>query len=638
MRILGLDVETTKAPILHPWMKGALLVAVGLVDEAGRRKTWVFNHNDLETNINQRQLVVDIQAEIDKADMLVGHNLKFDLNWMRYAGINFNHCKLWCTMVVEYLLRGQRMGKLKLADLSRQYLNTDKIDRVATFWEAGWETTEIPLKVLLPYLEQDCINALAIYQRQAQQVKEKNMTALVAVQNELIRFLSAIECSGMKFDLNVAESHVKEISDSIVEKDTELQMEFGWDTNLDSNDELSVALYGGTLKRDGLEGVIRELKDRSKYYQRKCIVKTPIEGVGFTPPKNTELIKEGFYSTDKGTIKRLKAGNKRLKKIKELLIERSKEKRALETLVGKDRSDDKGLINKVQPDGCLHGSYNQTITVTGRLSSSNPNKQNLPSKGTSPIKQSIIPRYDWILNADASQVEWRAGAFLSQDRVMIQEILDGADIHTDNAINFFGANPKDPNFDEIRTIAKIMTFRLLYGGSAYGFYMDSKMPNYSKKRWEEIVEAFKDKYKGLIAWQNKNISSVYRNKGLLYSPTGRIFRITQDPKKGYNKSQICNYPVQALATADIMPLAMNIIYRELYIKRQVKSLMIGQVHDSIVFDAVEEELKKIAQLCVTVFRKLPKYIEQMWGFKFNVPLDSDCEYGQNYGEMQTLEL
>lgn len=264
------------------------------------------------------------------------------------------------------------------------------------------------------------------------------------------------------------------------------------------------------------------------------------------------------------------------------------------------------------------------------------NGQNLPRKGASPIKKSIVPRFDWILNADLSQIEWRAAAFLSQDPVMLQEIYDDIDCHADNATGFFGVKPEDKKFDEVRTTAKIMTFRLLYGGSAYGFYMDQQMPNFSQKRWEQIVNAFREKYKGLVAWQQNNMRKVYQQKGILRNPTGRKFDITMG-KKGYNRRQVCNYPVQSFATADITPLAMTIIHREMR-KHNVKSLMIGQVHDSIVFDVVEEELHRLAKLCVYVFESLPKYIEELWGFKFNVPLTGDVEYGKDYGSLKKLEV
>jgi DNA polymerase I-like protein with 3'-5' exonuclease and polymerase domains len=143
MRTLALDVETTKAPYLHPWQDESELVIVGLADETGWRKTWVFNHDEKVETQTQREMIDEIQHIIMTANRIVAHNLKFDINWMNEIGISYGHAKLWCTQVTEYLLNSQRIGDLSLADLSKKYLNIHKIDRVKTMWDAGYETTEI---------------------------------------------------------------------------------------------------------------------------------------------------------------------------------------------------------------------------------------------------------------------------------------------------------------------------------------------------------------------------------------------------------------------------------------------------------------------------------------------------------------
>lgn len=636
MRTIGLDVETTKVPRHHPWIEGALLVAVGIADETGYTKTWVFNHDDPSLACaKQGDMLVEIQDEIKSAGRIVGHNLKFDLNWMNLIGIDYSSCKLYCTMVTEYLLRGQKRGGLSLSDLSPYYGLPDKIDMVKTFWDAGYETTEIPLKILLPYLEQDCLNTLAIFQRQEPKIIAAGQVQLVKIQNETTRTLSNIEFNGMVFNRSTAERHVEDVKQKLAIVDTELKLAFGWDVNLNSGDELSVALFGGVLKREGTEWVSRELKNETKYYERKCIIDKTMQGIGFDVPEGAELKKEGYFSTDKNILKQLKSKSKKHKAVKQWVLDRSQLSKALETFVGD--GVDKGLISKIRPDGRIHSSYNQCVTITGRLSSSNPNGQNLPRNNTSPIKQCIEPRNDWIMNADLKQIEWRAAAWLSQDKVMIKEILENVDVHADNAINFFKARPGVPSFDGLRTDAKVMTFRLIYGGSSYGFFMDQSMPRFSKRTWDEIVENFWDKYRGLKAWQDRNLAYVNSHEGLLVSPTKRIFHIQRDKKGGYSRRQVCNYPVQSLATADIMPMAMCLI--GFYMKtRGMRSLMIGQVHDSIVFDVFDYEMEDLAKLCISVFKSLPMHLERMFGFKFNVPLDGDIEVGRTYGSLEKLKL
>lgn len=635
---VGLDVETTKKPYLHPWQKEAYLVQVGLVNEQGQKKVWTFNHEELIDHRPQREMINEIQKEIDQCIRIVGHHLKFDLNWMRYLGIDFSQKKLFCTQVAEYLLLGQRgLGKLDLASLSKKYLQVDKIDRVKIFWDAGYETSEVPLNILTPYLEQDCFNALAIYQKQVPLINQMNLNALVAIQMETVRVLSEIECNGMYFDVDIAQEHIQKITEELKRMDFELRDIIDIpDIQLDSNHELSAALFGGVIKREVQELYSKKFKYKIAVRTRKCILETKVKGLGFKPLKNTETAFKGVYQTNKDVIKLLPARNQNQKKVKALLIERSKLAKALATLITADGKG--GLINLVMADGCVHSSYNMTVTKTGRLSSSNPNGQNIPREGTSPIKLAIKPRFDYILECDLSQIEWRGVAYLSQDQVMIAEIIAGEDPHTNNAVAFFGADPnKEKEFKELRTTAKIMTFRLIYGGSAYSFFMDQKMPSYTLKKWRGIVNNFYRKYKGLKAWQDENIRKVTRNKGRLVNPTGRMFRFFRDDKGGYRPQQIKNFPVQSFSTADLMPLAMIVIYKK-FKEAGFKSKIILQVHDALVFDVLKSERDQIARLCLEVFKDLPKYVDHFWGIKMNVPIKGDADCGPTWAEVKELKL
>ncbi|NIT60564.1 MAG: hypothetical protein GWN00_31490, partial [Aliifodinibius sp.] len=238
---MAIDVETSKDPVMFPWQEGSFVVAIGIALETGFRKSWVFNHNESQlysiANIKgvgnlrqfdcQQDMLTEIQLYLNMVHRLVGHNLKFDLNWLHLLGLDTSHLKYWCTQVTEYLLRGQReIGRLKLTDLSKQYLNIDKIDRVKMMWDAGYETSDIPLNILIPYLEQDCINPLAIYQRQVPKVKEEGLQHIVTLQNETTRIWSAIECNGMGFDLETARNYAKDLSEELEDIDYHLHKAF----------------------------------------------------------------------------------------------------------------------------------------------------------------------------------------------------------------------------------------------------------------------------------------------------------------------------------------------------------------------------------------------------------------------------
>jgi DNA polymerase I-like protein with 3'-5' exonuclease and polymerase domains len=238
--------------------------------------------------------------------------------------------------------------------------------------------------------------------------------------------------------------------------------------------------------------------------------------------------------------------------------------------------------------------------------------------------------------ADLAQLEWRMAAWLSQDPVAMREILDGVDCHLSNAITFFG----DAKY---RQDAKIFTFRLLYGGGAYAFFMDPKMPDFTLKKWNDIERQYKQKYHVLTRWQEMNIIQVGQDKGWLYSPTGRIYRIPMEEHKKfkgtwiYKETCIKNYPVQGGATGDIVPLAMNEIDYRLRQEplRCMSTDWMGQVHDSCLFDTIPQDVKWVAMTCINVFEDLPLIIKDTWGLDFNLPMTGEATWGPNYGDQTT---
>lgn len=626
MRVVGVDWETTRAPTMHPWQAGAYPVLFGMAYD-GEYVEYVFNHVEADP-VPQADLVRQIQGRIDAADLLVAHNMKFDLNWMSAVGIDTSRVRLYCTQVAEYIIRGQARQEYSLEYLSRFYRIPPKVDRVKTFWEAGYQTDEIPLRILSQYLRRDCTNTLLIYRRQRELIRQLGLGKMITLEMEKLRVLSDIERNGMRVNREQAMQHVDQLRRKLEEIDREIYTMAGREYNLSSPDELSAMLYGGVIKSEGVEEYEVILKSGvRKRKTRRVVVETPVKGMGFKPPAGSALQKPGYYSTSKDTLARLRPRTDRQSLMLVLLQDRSKVQKALETFLGEKEGS--GIISKICADGCIHPQFLQTVTRTGRLSSISPNGQNIPRKGTSPVKSIFIPKYDLIGNADLSQLEWRVAAYLSQDPVAIHEIKSGVDYHRENAIKFFG----DAQF---RTDAKVFGFRLLYGGTAYGMFMDSKMPKFPLSKWERIVEEYYTKYSRLRQWQTENIAAVIRNKGWLRLPSGRI--LTFDRREGtYSEKQIKNYPVQAFATADIMPLAMVVIAKRMR-RDGYRSHMICQVHDSIVFDVVRDELDNLARLCVGTFRELPDLMRQFWGIDFNVPLDGEFEAGPDYGSLSKYDI
>ena len=211
------------------------------------------------------------------------------------------------------------------------------------------------------------------------------------IQMEFLHSLTDMELNGLSFDQDKANSIISEYtekSDAINSRLLEIAGEPR--LNLSSGQQLSAFLYGGEVKLTWKEWVVQELKVRpeSRYYEKKFEETVTLEGVGFVPLPKSQMADERYYSTSKDTISLLKAKTKLQKEVQSLLIEISKYQKIIETLKG--AKEDSGLLNKIQMDGKIHPSFNNARTKTGRLSSSDPNGQNMPRGNTSPIKECII--------------------------------------------------------------------------------------------------------------------------------------------------------------------------------------------------------------------------------------------------------
>lgn len=232
-----------------------------------------------------------------------------------------------------------------------------------------------------------------------------------------------------------------------------------------------------------------------------------------------------------------------------------------------------------------------------------------------------------IIDADLSSLEYKVAAQLSGDPVMIAEICNGLDPHGSNATLFFG----DIKY---RQEAKVFTFRILYGGSAYAFYMDQNMPNFPLSQWEGIVEAYYAKYKGLKKWQQDNFRLVTQ-QGWYSTFSNRRFKFYK--KNGeYSWPSVCNYAVQSCATADIVPLVLcNLLPQVKLISPEIK--MINQVHDSIVFDCPDKHVDEVCELCLKTFEDIPQLVKEHYDYNWVVPMSGECKYGQDWSDMLTYK-
>jgi len=624
-RTCYLDVETSKTPYHYPWSSNSFLSCVGIINADQERKIYWFNHRDIDvTKINYKEQIREIQAVIDSHTRLVGHNLAFDLLWLWHIGIDTSKIKCYDTQVGAYIISGQTRKMVSLNEECEHYKIPTKIDRVKMYWENGIDTDEVPINLLSEYLFQDLYCTQGVFLKQARDIKRLKLGTIIKLNMELMPILAEIKYNGMRLDLELCKKYEAEYIAKLAVIEKELVELLGYEINWDSPQQVSCALFGGTFNVDDKETYIFTYKD-GRTTEKVRAVKKEVELKGlFKPPSNAKLGKSGYYSVGANMMLQLKGSTAEQKRFIALLQEKASISTNLETFFT-------GLQQHVTEDGKIHGNFNQSLTNTGRLSSSQPNQQNLPRKGTSPVKQVFLPAFDGIMNADLKQAEWRIGAYLSQDKVMINELINKVDIHTLNAQETF----EDVKY---RQEAKVVSFRMLYKGSAKAFYHDPKMPDFTLKRWEAIVSKFENKYPRLIEWQAENLRTITA-MGQLRLPSGRIQKFSLQEQYGgaygYSKTQAANYPVQGF-TGDCMYVAMINIRKKMR-EHNLKSKIICQVHDSLVFDYSNEELAVLVSIVKEVYDNLDKYISKYFGIDFNVPMGGDIEIGETYGSLKAYE-
>lgn len=257
-------------------------------------------------------------------------------------------------------------------------------------------------------------------------------------------------------------------------------------------------------------------------------------------------------------------------------------------------------------------------------------KDGLVFKGGGDIAMAIV-------DVDLSQIEWRVAAFLSQDKVMMDEIRNGVDQHAAACTDIMEL----PLTSENRTDAKIFNFRAIYcdeNTGWYGFYMDNKMPDFSKDKWKDIVNNFFTKYNGLLRWHNRIVNEV-RNNGQLRGPTGRIWRFKKYKQKGgyydYSKAQIYNYPVQGTA-GDIIKLVSVITMKRLQYLDLKKIIMI--VHDSMIFDVSPKLIDDVIEICLQTMEETPQLLKKYFDIDFNVPITGEAKVGASWGTTEKYKI
>ena len=610
------------------------IVSVAMCSKGKKFFSLVY-HKD--NNLLPQVCLDTINKKIDKADIIVGHNAKFDLKFLYTNKVNSIKFKnIWDTSVAEYILTNQQARFVKLADLIKKYSPNERKIKIDL---EDIKASEYSEDVLREYNLQDVRITEIIFLNQLKLAKKLNLVNLIFVCSNFSKLLADIEVNGMYIDKQLLETHLQQLQEKTIQLENELK---GYipeskflDFNLSSNEHVSVLLFGGFYKYKGdCELSIRYLKNGSiKLNKKQGTIPVFVAGLGFSKPK--ALTKNGYYSVSDEVITTLKGKTKMQKEF----IKKYKLYRKLVTLNDKYYSK----YTKYLQDNFLYANYNQTSTETGRLSCNSPNLQQIPRVddivGDFQIKSLFKSRYTdgYILDVDLSQLEWRVCAFLCQDKEMMQEIRDKKDAHRNNAALAFNVCEESVT-KEMRQIAKAVSFGLIYGQTARGLANRVDIPINTEEEAQKIITVVYNKYPRLQLFHNKLYIQAMKNKKII-NPTGRGF-VYQNPDMELTK--IKNYPVQSLATADIAPLLFWRIWEYLQKnkdKLDIDFYLINTVHDCLVFDCKDmHTVETIAKVVLAVFRNADKLIKKYFNIDFNIPLDGEAEFGKNWKDLQALHL
>ncbi len=677
---LTLDVENTVTQRdgkmhLDPFEPDNSLTMVGMLSDQGEELIVTFDHNDVPADVDGHKTV---QEWLDKATLLICHNVAYDLLWLWESGFKYDGA-VFDTMLVEYVLQRGVKEPLSLEACAERYeCDTKKQDTLKEYFKKGYSTRTIPHAELSEYLSADLHATQQLSDKlwyRLNTVSDAGLLSTSRLTNRLAKCLTKVYQVGFSVDIEKLEEVRKEFEQEKLQLIEELQAHVRkvmGDTpiNLNSPEQLSSVIYGRKVidKQDWAalidpymgdtefrqlvatrtqrlyrtnavqcsacygSGYVRKTKKNGEPFAKasKCtscntagfqFIPTDVQaGFKFKPPSAKWASANGF-STSKQNLELLEAGAKShgMDDAVEFL---SKVRRlsAVDTYLS---SFVDGIKNYTKQDGKLHVSLLQHRTSTGRLSGANPNMQNMPRGGTFPVKKVFVSRWDGgkILEADFAQLEFRAAAYLSQDEVAIEEVSTGFDVHAYTAKVITDAGQPTSRQD-----AKAHTFAPLYGATGYG----------RTKAEAAYYEHFNSKYKGVAAWHSRLAKEAVETQKIT-TPSGREYAFPDVVRKASGRvshfTQIKNYPVQGFATGDIVPLALLHIEQLLQGK---KSCIVNTVHDSIVIDVHPEEEVQIINIIDQTNKALPELITTRWGIDFNVPLLLESKIGPNWLDVKDV--
>ena len=571
-----LDTETTSLDPLR-----AELVGISFTAQA--HEAWYLplrhSYEGVPAQISVDQALSALRPLLEDASLpKIGQNLKYDLQVLRGAGIELAGIS-FDTMIASYVLNPSKQSH-SLDSLALEFLNYKALTyaEVTGTGKKQKSFAEVDLETATRYSGEDADIALRIQGILEPQLREQGLDSLFRdVEMPLMSVLADMEYAGVRIDSGLLadmSGRLERETSSIIRTIYELA---GTEFNINSPKQLADVLF----VKLGLAPVKRTKTGLSTNVD-------VLEELSLVHPLPAEILK---YRT--------------LAKLKSTYVD------ALPLMVN-------------PKTGRLHTSLNQTVIATGRLSSSDPNLQNIPIRtevGREIRKAFIADEGCSLLSSDYSQIELRILAHLSADPALIETFASGEDIHTRTASEIFGLPPEEVT-TEMRRKAKAVNFGIIYGISAFGLAQDIGVSNIEAKRY---IDNYFARYPKVREFLDRTIADA-KTKGYVTTLLGRkryIPELTSStaPVRNFGERMAVNTPIQGTA-ADLIKLAMIHIHRAIK-EQRLQSRMLLQVHDELIFDVPEAELDTMKAL-------VRKSMEEV--LTLSVPIKVDMGAGKNWEE------
>ncbi|MCC6700356.1 MAG: DNA polymerase I [Fluviicola sp.] len=565
------DTETTNINALHADL-------VGMSFSFKEREAY---YVAVPLNKAEAQAIVDTFKPFFESENIekIAHNLKYDLQVLKRYGVELNG-PLFDTMVAHYLIQPE--AKQGMDFLAQYYLNYQPISIETLIGKKGknqGNMGDLPPEAISDYACEDADITFQLKQLFAPQIEKDHLKDLFwNMEMPLVKVLAAMEAEGVAIDIPHLEAYSKQLETETIALEAQIKELAGMDFNVDSPKQLGDVLFD-------------HLKISSK----------------------AKKTKTGQYATSEDILQQHKNDHpiiahildyRQMKKLKSTYVD------PLPTL-------------KDPVDGRVHTSYMQTVTATGRLSSNNPNLQNIPirSERGKEIRKAFIARSaDYqLMAADYSQIELRIIAALAKDENMIKAFQDRLDIHKATAAKVFHVALEDVTKDQ-RSAAKAVNFGIIYGQSAFGL---SQNLGISRSEAKSIIDAYFAQYGTIKSYMETAVKNA-REEGYVETIMKRR-RYLPDINsgnavvRGFAERNAVNAPIQGSA-ADIVKLAMVAVDKAMQ-EAKVQSKMILQVHDELVFDVHKDEVELMKNL-------VKKAMEE--AIHLEVPMEVEMQLADNW--------